>query len=273
MPVLQFITQALLGELIVVIAGVFFAYIIKKQYDNWRYGRYSVRILQDGEEKVNRAISPRKAEEILNEPADLAVFLKGVASPYGWINCDLISEGQTIGLLIIDREKREFLINLDNNPKKETGASTKIADREPHTASETAATPSTLSQELTVINFTHPLTELQRSQIEQLTGQTIKAVHPVPTQLDNSQPFPPQVAALLAAVPLTAAEWQTAPLLINPPAYAPAAATLLAQLHGRTGYFPSLVRLRPVANAMPVQYEVAEIVNLQTTRDQARAQR
>lgn len=273
MQILDFITQALLGELIVVVAGILFAYIIKKQYDNWRYGRYSVRILQNGEEKVNRPISPRKAEEVLNESADLAVFLKGVASPYGWINCDLISKGQAIGLLVIDRQKRELLIDLDKNPEEEAAAPGKSADREPRTASETTVPPSTLSPDLTVINFTHPLTELQRSQIEKLTGQTIKAVHPVPTQLDNSQPFPPQVASLLAAVPLTAAEWQTTPLLVNPPAYAPASAALLAQLHGLTGYFPSLIRLRPVADATPVQYEVAEIINLQTAREQARTRR
>ena len=116
MPILDFIAQTLLGELIVVIAGVLFAYGIKGQYDKWRYGRYRVRILQNGAEKVNRPISPRKAKEILDEPADLAVFLKGVASPYGWIRCDIISEGQEIGLLTIDHQKRTFIIDLDKNP-------------------------------------------------------------------------------------------------------------------------------------------------------------
>ena len=116
MQILNFIAQTLLGELIVVIAGVLFAYIIKEQYDKWRYGRYRVCILQDGQEKVNRPISPRKAQESLDEPADLAVFLKGVASPYAWIRCDIISEGQQIGLLTIDRERREFVIDLDKNP-------------------------------------------------------------------------------------------------------------------------------------------------------------
>ncbi len=82
----QFIAETLLGELIVVIVGVLFAYSIKRQYDHWRYGRWRVRILQEGEEKINRAISPRKAEEILDEPADMSVFLKGVISPYAWIN-------------------------------------------------------------------------------------------------------------------------------------------------------------------------------------------
>lgn len=116
MPILDFIAQTILGELIVVVVGVLFAYGIKEQYNKWRYGRYRVRVLQNNQEVVNRPISPRKSQEILDEPADLAVFLKGVTSPYAWIKCDIISKGQEIGLLTIDREKREFVINLDKNP-------------------------------------------------------------------------------------------------------------------------------------------------------------
>jgi hypothetical protein len=39
------------------------------------------------------------------------------------------------------------------------------------------------------------------------------------------------------------------------------------------GYFPAHVRTRPVADALPPRYEVAEILNLQAVRDQARMQR
>ncbi len=115
----QFIAETLLGELIVVIVGVLFAYGIKRQYDRWRYGRWRVRILQEGEEKINRAISPRKAEEILDEPADMSVFLKGVISPYAWIKCDIITEGKKIGLLKIDKEQRQLVVDLDKNPSEE----------------------------------------------------------------------------------------------------------------------------------------------------------
>jgi len=69
------------------------------------------------------------------------------------------------------------------------------------------------------------------------------------------------------------AEWQTAPLLINPPALNSIAAALLAELHGRMGYFPPIVRLRPVAGSTPTRYEVAEVINLQEVRDQARRRR
>jgi hypothetical protein len=39
------------------------------------------------------------------------------------------------------------------------------------------------------------------------------------------------------------------------------------------GYFPPVVRLRPVAGSLPPRYEVAEILNLQAIRDEARKRR
>lgn len=116
MQILNFIAQTLLGELLVVIAGVLFAYGIKRQYDNWRYGRWRIHLIHNNQLIVNRPISPRKAHDILDEPADLAVFLKGVASPYEWITCDILSVGEKVGLLTIDRPQRLLIINLDNNP-------------------------------------------------------------------------------------------------------------------------------------------------------------
>ena len=124
-----------------------------------------------------------------------------------------------------------------------------------------------------LINFTHPLTQDQKAQIETAVGQPLTAVHDIPCHFDNQQPFPPQVTDLLDTIPLTAAQWQTEPLLINPPAYAPAAVTLLAELHGRTGHFPTIVRIRPVPDAISVQFELAELINLQTIRENARRNR
>jgi hypothetical protein len=51
------------------------------------------------------------------------------------------------------------------------------------------------------------------------------------------------------------------------------AVTLLAELHGRMGYFPAMLRLRPVTGSTPPRFEVAEIINLQTVRDRARSRR
>ena len=124
-----------------------------------------------------------------------------------------------------------------------------------------------------LLNFSHPLTHAQQAQIEALAGAGIEHVIAVPAQFDHRQPFVPQVADLLARVPLSADEWQTAPILIVLPALNFIAAVLLAELHGRMGHFPAIVRIRPVEGSLPVAYEVAEIIDLQSVRDQARALR
>ena len=124
-----------------------------------------------------------------------------------------------------------------------------------------------------LLNFSHPLTDAQHDQIEALAGQLITSVRHVQTQFDDQQPFAPQLAALMEQIDLTPAQWQSAPLLVIPPALNFIAVALLAELHGRMGYFPPVVRMRPVADSTPRRYEVAEILNLQALREQARQQR
>ncbi len=124
-----------------------------------------------------------------------------------------------------------------------------------------------------LLNFSHPLTPAHLAQLEALTGAAVTRVIAVPAQFDTGQPFVPQVEAMLAQVPLTADEWQTAPLLVVPPALNFITAVLLAELHGRMGYFPAIVRLRPVAESVPPRFEVAEVINLQAVREKARTLR
>jgi hypothetical protein len=62
-------------------------------------------------------------------------------------------------------------------------------------------------------------------------------------------------------------------LLINSPSLNFVAVVLLAELHGRCGYFPAHLRLRPVQGSLPPQYEVAEVLDLQALRDAARQKR
>lgn len=123
-----------------------------------------------------------------------------------------------------------------------------------------------------LLNFSHPLTGEQIKEIEAITGQVVEVRH-VPAQFDPQQPFVPQVEALAGACQLTPEEWQTQPILVNPPSLNFIAVVLLAELHGRMGYFPPVVRLRPVEGALPPRYEVAEVVNLQQVRDKARTRR
>ena len=123
-----------------------------------------------------------------------------------------------------------------------------------------------------ILNFTHPLTSEHVTQIEMLADTTIDGIQTIPVQIDQSQQLEPQIRALVESVQLTSEEWQTHSLLINPPGYAPAAFVLLAELHGRIGHFPTLIRLRPKAGPI-TSYEVAELLNLQTMRENSRTYR
>ena len=126
-----------------------------------------------------------------------------------------------------------------------------------------------------ILNFAHPLTEEHLAQIERLTGQKPERVIVINSQIDPQQPLAPQVAGMADAAGLTPEEWQTLPLLINPPSLNFSAVALIAELHGRMGYFPPCIRMRPVVGpdgqrVVPPRFEVAEILNLQEIRDRAR---
>lgn len=122
---------------------------------------------------------------------------------------------------------------------------------------------------LWILNFSHPLTPEQKKTIRTLTGQRISKVLDLKCQFDPQQPFAEQMRRLLDQLNLDYERWQSLSILINPPSFAPIACLLMAELHGRTGHFPAILRLRPT-NDVPPQFEVAEIINLQKIRDEAR---
>ncbi len=123
-----------------------------------------------------------------------------------------------------------------------------------------------------LFNFAHPLTSDHLAAVAALTGAGDITVRDIAVQFNLQEPFVPQVEALVDACGLSAAEWQTSTLLINLPSLNTVVAALLAELHGRTGYFPAVLQMRPVEG--PVRrYEVGEVLDLQGLREHARAQR
>lgn len=124
-----------------------------------------------------------------------------------------------------------------------------------------------------LINFTHPLTAEQTAQLDALLDGPVTRVIAAAAEFDQTAPFAPQATALVDDVGLAPDAWQTEPIVINPPALHTIAAIVLAELHGRMGYFPPIVRLRPVAGSLPSRYEVAEVLPLQAIREAARQRR
>ena len=121
-----------------------------------------------------------------------------------------------------------------------------------------------------LLNFSHPLSAEPLAAIEALLQAPVQRVLEVRNQVDAQQPLLPQITSMADAAGLTPAEWQNEAILVNPPSLNYSAVTLLAELHGRMGYFPACLRLRPVAGVVPPRFEVAEILNMQDVRDAAR---
>ena len=124
-----------------------------------------------------------------------------------------------------------------------------------------------------ILNFSHPLTPEQIAQTERLSAQPVERVLSFPVQFDNDLPFLPQLQELVAQIDLPPETLQSAAILVNPPSLNFITALLLAELHGRMGYFPPALRLAPAPGSLPPRYAVVEILNLQAVRDAARKTR
>ena len=121
----------------------------------------------------------------------------------------------------------------------------------------------TATPEWTVVNFSHPLTGEQLAQVAALAGGSIGRVIDVPVQFDEATPFAEQAVELLAGIDLSPTAWQQLSILVNPPAFAPITALVLAGLHALMGHFPTVIRVMRV----DAVFEVAEILDLQQVRD------
>jgi len=124
-----------------------------------------------------------------------------------------------------------------------------------------------------VVNFAHPLRDDQVTRIGELCHGTVTRVVPVAAQFDHARGYAEQAAELVDRARLTADAWQTQPLVIVPPSLATIACLVVAEIHGRAGYFVPIVRLSPRPSTVPLVFDVAEIVDLAAQRESARGRR
>lgn len=128
-----------------------------------------------------------------------------------------------------------------------------------------------------LLNFSHPITEKQQGQIERALNMDIARdkldVKDIPCQMDIGAPFGDQVAALADACGFTPSEWQTCRILVNLPALSTAAALLLAELHGRCGFYPPAIRFKQEDGVVPPRYVLAEVMDVNGQRQNARKRR
>lgn len=109
------LAKTAVGALLALLAAKF----LWSRIDNARFGGWTIRVLNsDGSVACERSISVKKIQQILDDEADLSVFVKGVASTYGWVNCDPCTTGRQLGLLTVDAAARRIIIDLAKNPPK-----------------------------------------------------------------------------------------------------------------------------------------------------------
>lgn len=124
-----------------------------------------------------------------------------------------------------------------------------------------------------ILNFTHPLTSSQLDKVTEIVGSAPERIENVRVQLDLNQPFDQQVIQVLDTLTISTEQWQSGGWLVVLPALNYAAGVMLAELHGRMGHFPAIVRLRPITDGLVTEYDVAEIINLEAVRSKARSRR
>lgn len=121
---------------------------------------------------------------------------------------------------------------------------------------------------VTLLNFSHSFSEEQVAELEKQTGWFVECVFPNDKiELDVSAPFVQQVSSIVEGLGYTPEEWQSGRFVVSLPGLADAAAVMLAELHGRMGHFPTIVRRAP---RQPVGFEVVEVIALRDVRDRAR---
>jgi hypothetical protein len=126
---------------------------------------------------------------------------------------------------------------------------------------------------MTIVNFAHPLRTSHIASIEAAAGATVDRVVAVPTHFDHTRPFAGQVVAAVDSANLSSEEWQTLHLVIVPPSLAVIACLVMAEIHGRAGYFVPVVRLGVRPGVLPPAFEVAEVLDVQGQRESARSRR
>ena len=126
-----------------------------------------------------------------------------------------------------------------------------------------------------ILNFSHPLREEVVQSIEEETGSKVTAVREIPVQFDHDIPFEDQVKQLLdsGTAGLSSREWQTEDILVVPPAHSIIALALMAELDGRMGRLPAVIRLKPETGSLPTRFVFAEIIDLHQMRDRSRRSR
>ncbi|KAF0208377.1 MAG: hypothetical protein FD171_860 [Actinobacteria bacterium] len=126
---------------------------------------------------------------------------------------------------------------------------------------------------LHIVNFGHALTPAVVDEIVEAAGCEGFSLHEVEFAANLSELLEPQVVAAIDATNIDPGDWPRLNLVVGLPTHAPLTAVVLAELHGRLGHFPAIVRFAPDDGALVRNYRLAEVLNLEAMRSRARTRR
>jgi hypothetical protein len=118
-----------------------------------------------------------------------------------------------------------------------------------------------------LINFGAAFRPLQIAQAEALLHEPITRVIDLSIKVDPDQEMLPQFKKSMAKLKLNDTDLCAEPVVINLPNQNYLAVMVLAELHGRMGYFPPILRARMKSSGLLPYYEVAEVIDLQAMED------
>ena len=120
-----------------------------------------------------------------------------------------------------------------------------------------------------LLNFGHPITEEQVSQIKEM-GFDIDEVINVNSQVDLSVDLAEQAVKMVDSTGVSMSRFSQGRIIVNLPSLNFSAAAVLAELHGRMGFFPPVLQLNRNSSG---GYDVVNIIILQSMRNNARMRR
>ena len=126
-----------------------------------------------------------------------------------------------------------------------------------------------------VLNFSgHPVLPGQLKTIEKLLQWPATRVMDVQVgTIAEDKNFIPNIVKAIEKIDLSPVQWQTTSIVAIPAGYSAIWSVVLAEIHGRLGYFPDVVHLRPSSAVTGEKFEVAEIMNLRQVRHSSRDKR
>ena len=94
------------------------AYLAYK-VSEFKYKGWQAVIKNGSESLCTRNVGVRKAKELLDDETSLSVYIKGLCSPFGWLNADVVAEeSRKSGLFGEDTKGKTWTVDLAKNPPK-----------------------------------------------------------------------------------------------------------------------------------------------------------